>query len=165
MVPFFILVATTLALRGLGAIGVSPFASFRASLRVGLAIMFAFTGTTHFTGMKHEYALMIPDFLPFRLELVYLSGALELLGALGLLVPRWRRAAGIGLFVLLLAVLPANVHAYLADVPFRGDPPTSLWLRAPIQFIYLVALWATAVKPSAREAPTDAGPGTGSGPM
>lgn len=145
MFPFFLFVTATLVLRGLGSVGVKHCTTWRACVCIALAMTFTFTGATHFTSMKHDYASMIPSGVPRRMELVSLSGAAELLGAAGLLVPRWRRAAGVGLALLLFAVFPANVHASLDGVPFRGSPPTTLWLRAPIQVVFLLALWFAAI--------------------
>ena len=77
-----------------------------------LAALFAFAGTMHFV-IPGQYVRIMPPALPFPLELVYLSGVLEIAGGVGLLVPRSRRAAGMGLILLLLAVWPANVQMLL----------------------------------------------------
>ena len=72
------------------------------------------------------------------------GGALQILGAVGLLVPRTRRLAGICLALLLVAMFPGNVYAALNDVPFRGEAPTPLWLRTPIQLLFIgMVLWTS----------------------
>ena len=106
--------------------------------------MFIFTGTTHFSNMKYDYAAMAPDLLPNELWTIYLTGALEIAGAGGLLLPRLRRTAGICLVLLLVALFPANVNAALEDIPFRGEPPTTLWFRAPIQLVFVAVVWWTS---------------------
>ena len=63
-------------------------ASWRDAVRVALAIMFLFTGATHFSGMQHDYLAMLPDPLPDGLWLIYLLGLLEIAGAIGLLIPQ-----------------------------------------------------------------------------
>ena len=108
--------------------------------------MFLFTGATHFSNMKYDYAAMVPAQLPDGLWTIYLTGALEIAGAVGLLVPRFRRTAGICLVLLLVALFPANVNAALQDIPFRGESPTSLWLRAPTQLVFVAAVWWTSVR-------------------
>jgi uncharacterized membrane protein len=108
--------------------------------------MFLFTGASHFTELRHDYAAMVPPPLTGELWVIYLTGALEIAGALGLLLERTRRAAAIGLFALLLAMFPANVYAVLRDVSFRDAPATALWLRAPLQVSYLAVLWWSAIR-------------------
>lgn len=146
MIPFCLLVGASLVLRVLESLGVDRLSSFRPCIRLALVVMFTFTGVTHFTPMRHDYALMIPPALPAPMAIVYVSGALELLGAAGLLLPGLRREAGLGLMLLLAAVFPANVYAHLEAVTFQGNPPTSIWVRAPIQLVFLAALWYSAVR-------------------
>ena len=82
------------------------------------------------------YVHIIPPYLPYPLELVYISGACEILGGIGLLIPRLRRLAGYGLIALLVAVFPANVHMAVNQIGLPGVsiPPLLLWLRLPLQF-------------------------------
>jgi uncharacterized membrane protein len=63
-----------------------------------------------------------------------------------LLIPRLRRIAGICLVLLLVAMLPANVNAALSGIPFRGEAPTALWLRVPIQVLFILMIWWTSIK-------------------
>jgi uncharacterized membrane protein len=74
-----------------------------------IAALFVVTGVLHFV-IPHSYTSIVPPFLPARLFLVYLSGALELVGGAGLLIPRTRRPAALALIALLAAVFPANVQ-------------------------------------------------------
>ena len=86
--------------------------------------MFLFTGTSHFTSMKYDFAAMIPPPLPNDLWVIYLTGVLEIAGAVGLLIPRTRRLAGICLVLMLAALFPANVYAALNEVSLRGQAAT-----------------------------------------
>src|SRR4051812_35289198 len=95
MAPLIILVVSSLLLRLVGAAGVKALTAWTDATRVGLAIMFIFTGSTHFTVMKHDYAAMIPPPLTGQVWVIYLTGLLEIAGAIALLVPRLRRLAGI----------------------------------------------------------------------
>ena len=106
--------------------------------------MFVFTGVTHFSPMREDYLAMIPAALPRSVGLIYLTGLLEIAGAVGLLIPQTRRLAGIGLILLLFAMFPANVSAAMNEIPFRGEPPMSLWLRTPIQIVFILATWYSA---------------------
>jgi uncharacterized membrane protein len=155
MAPLFVLVISFLLLRGLGLLGVRRFSSWREAGLIAVVILFVFTGATHFTAMKHDYAAMLPGTLSDNLGLIYLTGALQIAGAVGLLISRTRRLAGICLVLLLVAMFPGNVYAALNEVPFRGEPPTPLWLRAPIQLLFIgMVLWTSVRKPLVRvEAP------------
>jgi uncharacterized membrane protein len=77
---------------------------------------------------------------------VLLSGVFELLGAAGLLLQPTRFAAGIGLFVLTLAVTPAHIYMLQRPDLFAVVPYWALVLRLPLQAALLVLIaWSTAV--------------------
>jgi uncharacterized membrane protein len=95
--------------------------------------------------MKHDYAAMIPEPLPRDLRLIYVTGLLQIAGAVALLIPPLRRAAGIGLAAQLVAMFPANAYAAREGIPFRGRPPTPLALRAPVQLALIAAVWWIAI--------------------
>ncbi|MCS3664363.1 putative membrane protein [Salinibacter ruber] len=97
-----------------------------------IALLFAAAGTAHFV-RPSAFARIVPPYLPAPYALVYVSGAAELLGALGVLVPDLRRYAGWGLLLLALAVFPANVHMALHPADFEGIPAWALYLRLPLQ--------------------------------
>ena len=146
MTSVFVLVVSFLVLRGVGWLGVKQLSSWRNAGRLALVIMFLFTGTSHFTSMKYDFAAMIPAPLPNNLWVIYLTGVLEIVGALGLLIPRTRKLAGICLVLLLVALFPANVYAALNEIPLRGEAPTPLWLRGPIQLLFIGMVWWTSIK-------------------
>jgi uncharacterized membrane protein len=146
MAALFVLVISFLLLRGLGLLGVRRLSSWREAGLMAVVILFLFTGSTHFSAMKHDYAAMLPSPLSGNLGIIYLTGVLEIAGALGLLVSRTRRLAGICLVLYLVAVFPGNVYAAVNEVPFRGEPPTPLWLRTPIQLFFIGMVWWTAVR-------------------
>lgn len=107
--------------------------------------MFLFTSTAHFTGMKHDLAAMMPEPLPEGLWIIYLTGLFEIAGAIGLLIPRTRRLAGICLVLLLIAQFSANVNAALNEIPLGVEAPTPLWLRTPMQMLFIAMVWWTSV--------------------
>jgi len=120
---------------------VHALASWQNSARYGLVVMFVFTATAHFNKMKHDLARMIPAYFPRPLVLVYMTGVLELLGAIGLMLPSFRKLASLGLIALLVGMFMANVNAAQKGVTLRGKPPTPLWLRTPMQVLFIVLLW------------------------
>ncbi|HXZ33248.1 MAG TPA: DoxX family protein [Terriglobales bacterium] len=140
-----ILLVSWLVCRGLGVLGVQTLATWQDSARYALAVMFCFTGTTHFNKMKHDLAKMVPSVFPHALVIIYVTGVLEFLGAAGLLLPRLRALAGIGLIALLIAMFPANVKAAREKLLLRGKPATQLWLRLPMQLVLIGLLWWSSV--------------------
>jgi uncharacterized membrane protein len=114
----------------------------------GLLFVFAWFllgGIAHFafTGVEMR---IVPPYIPWAHAAVLVSGVCELLGALGLVWHRTRRTAGIGLFLLTLAVTPC--HIYMLQRPeLFGVPYWALLLRLPVQLALLVLiLWSTAPK-------------------
>jgi uncharacterized membrane protein len=146
MASFFVLVISFLLLRGVGWLGVKWLSSWRDAGRGALVIMFLFTGVSHFTSMKYDFAAMIPAPLPNDLWVIYLTGVLEIAGAIGLLIPRTRKLVGVCLAMYLVAVFPANVYAALNEVPLRGEAPAPLWVRTLMQLLYIGMVWWTSVK-------------------
>src|ERR1700722_8941922 len=98
------------------------------------AVFFIVAGGLAFV-FSAPYLRIIPPFLPWHSELLWISGAAEICGGGGLLLPRTRRAAGYGLAVLLIAVFPANVYMAVVHVPFPGlmGERWVQWLRLPLQ--------------------------------
>jgi uncharacterized membrane protein len=72
---------------------------------------------------------------------VYITGVCEFLGAAGLLIPRFRSPAGICLILLLIGMFTANTNAALKRVTLGGKPVTPLWLRAPMQIVFIGLIW------------------------
>src|SRR5687768_813986 len=87
--------------------------------RVAMAAMLVITGTAHFTSTSLMVETM-PEFIPFKKETVYLTGVLELLAAIGLLVPRVSKVAAVCLMIFFIAVLPANIVGSLKQVSLGG---------------------------------------------
>ncbi len=104
--------------------------------------MFVGTGIWHFTHVE-LFASIVPAYLPAHRELVYVSGVFEILGGVGLAIPRLRVWAGYGLMALLLAVFPANIEMAMHPEPFtaQGFPLWTLYARLPLQFLLMYAIW------------------------
>ena len=141
MLVLIVLLAAWMVFRAIGAAGVHVFASWQHSALYALALMFIFTATAHFNKMKHDLARMIPAYFPRPLLIVYITGVLELLGAAGLVLPQFRRLSGICLIALLIGMFIANINAAQKGVTLRGKPPTPLWLRIPMQILFIGLLW------------------------
>jgi uncharacterized membrane protein len=110
--------------------------------RVALWFVFAwflFGGIAHFALTDLEARIVPPQISDPR-DVVLIAGVLELAGAFGLLIPWTRRAAGWGLFLLTIAVTPANVYMLLIHDQF-DIPVWLLWLRLPLQAVLLWLIW------------------------
>lgn len=109
-----------------------------------LAAFFLFAGFAHFTQVD-AFAAIVPPPLPFKRQIVLLTGAMEIAFAIGLIVPRLRRVTGWLLSAFLLAVLPANIFMALEGMPLGSlETPAALWGRVVLQFpLIAIVLWAT----------------------
>lgn len=111
-----------------------------------LGSVFILAGMNHFFVPKF-YTMIMPPSLPAHLQLVYISGVLEILGGAGVLFPRTRRWSGWGLIALMFAVYPANI--YMARNPDKfGNiaPPWALIVRLPLQFVLMGIIYWVAIR-------------------
>ena len=148
MAPLIVLAVATLIARATGQIGVASLRSWPAATRVGLAVMFLFTAVAHFNNMRPDLVAMVPPFIPNPGLMVTFTGICEILGAVGLLIPRTRRIAAIALILFLIAVLPANIYAAQAGLTLRGAPVTPLVPRVALQILFIALLWWSGVRPA-----------------
>ena len=109
-----------------------------------MAFFYIYIGVNHFTDPNYFLSIM-PPYLKWHLELVYISGFFEIIFGLGLLT-KYRKISSWGLILLLIAVFPANIHLILsekAQIALNITKETAI-IRAPFQllFIYL-AYWSS----------------------
>ena len=118
--------------------------------RCDLALVMVAAGLLHFVATD-TYVAIMPAYLPLHRELVYISGVFEVLFGFGLLWRKSRGAAGIGLIVLFLAVLPANVNMAVNDIQPTGVhiPALLLWARLPFQLVLIYWAWRVS-RPEAK---------------
>jgi uncharacterized membrane protein len=140
MVPFFVLLISTLLLRLIGAVGVSPLNSWALCLRGGLTLMFLLTASAHWGKRRRDLIAMVPDVFPRPDLIVSATGVLEILGAVGLLIPGTAPVAAGCLTVLLMAMFPANIRAAQGHLKIGDTPATPLPLRTLLQLVFITAL-------------------------
>lgn len=145
MAPLIALLAGTATARIAGLLGVDALDGWHPALRVGLALMFLLTGAAHFASRRADLIAMVPPTLPRPGLLVTLTGVLELVGALALLVPATARGAAAGLALLMLAMFPANVSAARRRLTLGGRPVTPLAARTALQVVFVAAALAIAL--------------------
>ena len=106
---------------------------------ISMSCFYIYVGIKHFVD-PNWFINIVPPYLPWHLELVYLSGLFEIILGLLLLIPKTRKLAAYGLIALLIAIYPANI--YLA---FNREPQNLIgissfaasWIRLPIQFLLI----------------------------
>lgn len=110
------------------------------AVRVAMGLMYVGAGITHWT-MTKVFAAIVPEYLPAHRELVLLSGAAEIAGGLGVVLPPTRRAAAWGLIALLFCVFPANLWMAQHPERYRPIPEWMLWARLPFQVPLIWWAW------------------------
>jgi uncharacterized membrane protein len=108
-----------------------------------MGLFYIWAGTAHF--LRPDYYLpMMPPYLPWHAELVFLSGVAELLCGIGLLIPATRKYAAWATIALLIAVFPANIHVAVNNVPVfgatEGAGPAG-YIRLPFQLVLIAWAW------------------------
>lgn len=150
MAPLVVLVVSTLLGRLAGRLGVVWLQQWPAATRLGLAVMFFFTASAHFNSMRADLVRMVPAGVPNPELMVTFTGVCEVLGAIGLLIPRTRRLAAAALVLMLIAILPANIHAARSALTLNGAPVTPLWPRIGLQIVFIALLWWSGIRQGGR---------------
>jgi uncharacterized membrane protein len=140
MAPFIILIVSFFILRITGVLGITYFDGWETSLRGAVALMFLFTATAHWGKRRPDLIKMVPPSVPNPQLMVTITGILEIIGAIGLLIPFTSNIASIGLALLLIIMFPANIFAASKGITIDGKPTTPLFLRTILQIIFLTAV-------------------------
>lgn len=111
------------------------------SARIAMTAMLLFTAMAHFAFSK-GMTLMIPASFPFRLPIVYLTGFIEIVAAIGLQIANTRNLTGWLLIIFFILVLPANIYAAIKHIDYQkgttqGKGLNYLWFRVPLQIFFI----------------------------
>jgi uncharacterized membrane protein len=106
-----------------------------------LAALFVAAGCNHFALPRPYRAIVPPRLARHSKEIVTVSGVAEILGGVGVLFAPTRRAAGVWLVALLLAVFPANLYMAQAPERFPRIPRWALFARLPLQPLMMWWAW------------------------
>ncbi|WP_407408671.1 hypothetical protein [Peribacillus sp.] len=110
------------------------------------SFVFIAAGIYHFTEAE-GFAAMLPEFIPWRTMIIYLTGVLEWILAILLFIPSLRRKTGVVIAWYLVLIFPANIYAAFASIPapgFESSPSWALWVRLIFQPLLICwILWAT----------------------
>ncbi|WP_101758148.1 DoxX family protein [Oceanicoccus sp. KOV_DT_Chl] len=105
-----------------------------------IALFFLGGGVGHFIFVDF-FVQSMPDYLGYHKELVLISGVFEILGGVGILIPKTRVVAAYGLLALIVAVYPANINMALHPERYQDISVLFLYIRLPLQFLMLWFVW------------------------
>ena len=106
-----------------------------------MGIFYIMVGIKHFQDPSW-FVQIVPPILPYKYELVYISGFFEILLGILLMIPRFQSIAAKGLMALLICVYPANIYLAQTNGVALGISPLIAWGRLPFQFVFIgLAYW------------------------
>lgn len=123
---------------------------FTSSGRIAMSVMLLFTAVAHFAFTK-GMAMMLPDFIPYKTETVYLTGIIEIAAAIGLFIPSFRLITAWLLIAFFMLILTANIYSAIKQIDYQkgtfdGNGLTYLWFRIPLQILFIVWTYLSAIK-------------------
>ena len=119
-----------------------------------MSVMLLFTATGHFAFTQGMISMM-PDFIPFKKELVYITGVFEICAAIGLVFFRLQRVTAWLLILFFLLILPANINAAVKNIDYQTGTNTGhgvayLWFRVPLQIFFIVCTYFFGIRLKAK---------------
>lgn len=120
------------------------------SARIAMSAMLLFTAVGHFIFTK-GMAMMIPGFIPFKTEMVYLTGVIEIVAAIGLLIPGLRVLTAWLLILFFVLLLPSNIRAAIKHIDIEkgtlnGSSLNYLWFRIPLQILFILWTYISSIR-------------------
>lgn len=118
--------------------------------RIAMAVMLVFTAIGHFAFTK-GMTMMLPDFIPFKTVVIYLTAVVEIIAAVSLLIPSFRVWIGWALIFFFILLLPGNIKAAIEHIDYQkgtfdGDGLNYLWFRIPLQILFIVWTYLSAIR-------------------
>ena len=149
MKPLFVLLIVYIALLAFGSHTSFDKGNIFAG-NTAMSVMLLFTAIGHFK-FKTAMAAMIPLFVPKKVELIIITGILEIIFATGLSIESTRYYTGIALIIFLIAILPANIYAAKHKINYEnlykpGPGIKYLWFRIPFQFLLIAWVWYFSIR-------------------
>ena len=117
--------------------------------RIAMSVMLLFTAIGHFKLTK-GMTMMMPDFIPYKKQLVYLTGIIEIAAAIGLLLPRLQEITAWLLIMFFIVILPPNINAAIKHIDYEKvtyERPGAnyLWFRVPLQLFFIAWVYWFAI--------------------
>lgn len=141
MAPLIFLLITFVLLFGINKLLLKNKLSISFVGRAAMSVMLIVTGVAHFANTDLMVEMM-PEFLPLKREFVYLTGVLELLAVVGLLINRLSKLTAVLLIIFFILILPANIVGSIKQINLGGMENGVLYLlfRVPLQIFFI--FWA-----------------------
>lgn len=124
--------------------------NFALSARVGMSAMLLFTAFGHFMFVD-GMTMLIPDFIPFKKEMVYFTAIIEIFAAFALHITRLRTLIAWLLILFFILMLPANIKASIDNINYQkgtydGNGLLYLWFRIPLQVLFIIWVYLSSIK-------------------
>jgi uncharacterized membrane protein len=123
---------------------------YQLSGRIAMSAMLLFTAVGHFA-FAEGMTLMIPGSIPFKKQLVYFTGVIEIAASICLLIPALQVSTAWFLIVFFIILLPANIYAAIKHIDYQkatydGPGMSYLWFRIPLQILFIVWVYWFALR-------------------
>ena len=122
---------------------------YRLCAQIAISAMFLFAGISHF--LLHDVMVkMLPEFMPLKYFIIYLTGLIEIVFAFGFLQNKYSRLTGILAIAFLICVFPANIYAAINSIEFGGNVNGIAYLlfRIPLQLFLIGWIWLASISKS-----------------
>ncbi|OEH94436.1 DoxX family protein [Bacillus solimangrovi] len=139
MVPFIVLVVSFAFFCIIGLLN-PLLMDWQTSLRIAVALMFLVTASAHWGKRRPDLIKMVPPVLPNPKFIVSITGVLEIICSIGIVIPFTSNITSICLAILLVVMFPANFHAANKNVKIAGKPTMPLLQRTILQIIFIIAV-------------------------
>lgn len=123
---------------------------YALSGRIAMSVMLLFTAVAHFA-FTRGMAMMLPDFIQYKTEVVYLTAIIEIAAAIGMFIPNFKEINAWLLISFFILILPANIYASIKHVDYQkgsfdGNGLVYLWFRIPLQILFIVWTYLSSIK-------------------
>ena len=105
-----------------------------------MALSYLAAGLLHFLRPR-MYVKIMPPWLPMHLQLVYISGACEILLGILLIPESTRVMAAWGIIALLIAIFPANIQMAINYFHYNNSMKWLTVARLPLQALLIWWAW------------------------
>ncbi|WP_458461393.1 DoxX family protein [Paenibacillus sp.] len=140
MSPLIALCTAFIILRGIGWLGVPMLDHWHPALQGAVVVMFLLTASAHWGKRRSDLVQMVPRGIAHKEKIVTWTGILEIVGAVGLLIPGVAWIAAAGLLLMLIVMFPANIHAAREKLTVDGKPVWPVFPRLMLQLLFITAV-------------------------
>jgi len=120
--------------------------------RFAMSVMLIFTAASHFVFIE-GMTMLLPEFIPFRREIIYFTAFLEIAAAVGLHIPKYSVLTSRMLIIFFICILPANIFAAInyfdyQTATYTATGPVYLFFRVPLQILFIWWVYYFGVRKS-----------------